>query len=219
MGEAQQERGQRVPQHGRVEAQRQGVGVLVLAAQLVGGGAERGELGRAGAHQRGPVVAVEAGGLDGGAGQEAGLHGEDGSAVLGVAGEAVDLPRADPQHVARRGLVLGEVDHVPERSAVEQHHDVEVDAVHPVQGRVGAPGAVGAHGGDLHADPADAPLDREGKGSDLAVAPVRRPGTAVTPLGESACHVSHVRHEPVGRPARGRPCPTFTTGWHTGTSL
>ncbi|GAA3280544.1 hypothetical protein GCM10010469_66390 [Streptomyces labedae] len=102
---------------------------------------------------------------------------------------------------------------MPEGFAVEQHHDVEVDPVDPVQGRVGAPGAVGAHGGDLHADPADTPFDREGKGSDsAAVAPVRRAGTAVTPLGESARHVSHVRHMPAGRPVEGRPCPTFTTG-------
>ncbi|GGQ88820.1 hypothetical protein GCM10010267_59630 [Streptomyces griseorubens] len=102
---------------------------------------------------------------------------------------------------------------MPERSAVEQHHEVEVEAVHPVQGRVGVPGAVGAHGGDLHADPADAPFDREGEGSDsAAVAPARRPGAAITPLGESACHVSHVRHMPVGHPAREHPCPTFTTG-------
>ena len=213
MGEPQQERGQRVPQHGRVQTQRRGLGVLVLAAQLLGGCAERGEPGRARTHQRRQVVAVEAGGLDGRAGQETGLHGEDGAAVLDVAGEAVDLSRADPQHVARRGLALGEVDHVPERSAVEQHHEVEVEAVHPVQGRVGVPGAVGAHGGDLHADPVDAPFDREGEGSDsAAVTPVRRPGAASLPWGNPPATSPMSVTCLAGSPHRGHPCPTFTTG-------
>jgi hypothetical protein len=43
---------------------------------------------------------------------------------------------------------------------------MEVDAVDAVQGRVGVPGAVGAHRADLHAYAADTQIDREGKRSD-----------------------------------------------------
>jgi hypothetical protein len=85
MGETQQERRQGVPQHGGVEAERQGGGVDVLPFQVRQGGAQAGESGLVGAEQRGQVVAVEAGGLDRFPGQEARLHGEDGPAVPGGA--------------------------------------------------------------------------------------------------------------------------------------
>ncbi|GGV82181.1 hypothetical protein GCM10010294_56800 [Streptomyces griseoloalbus] len=92
---------------------------------------------------------------------------------------------------------------MPDRSAVEQHHDVEVDAVHPVQRRVGAPGAVGAHRGDLHADTEDTPVDREGEGSD----PVTVVAAAASPSARrvSSCHVSHVRHPSAAHTSIVRP--------------
>ncbi len=178
MGEPQQKRRQRVAQDGGVQAERQRGRVLVLAPQVFERGAQPGELRRVGTQQRRQVVAVEAGGLHGRARQEARLHGQHRSAVLARPREAVDLPRADPQQVPGRGLVLGEVDHVPDRALGEQHHDMEVDAVHALQRRVGVPGAAGAHRADLHADTADAQLDREGERSDPVAA-----------LDGSVCHV------------------------------
>ncbi|GHH95097.1 hypothetical protein GCM10017779_55540 [Streptomyces capillispiralis] len=83
---------------------------------------------------------------------------------------------------------------MPDRSGVEQHHDVEVDAVHPVRRRVGAPGAVGAHRGDLHADTENAPVDREGEGSDPVAVTVVVPAAPSSAPRTCARHVSHVRH-------------------------
>jgi hypothetical protein len=163
--EAQQERRQLMAQHRRVQAERER-GVLVLAAQLRKGGVQRGEPLLVRPQQRRQVVAVQAGRLDGGAREEAGLHGQDGSAVLALLREAVDLARADPEHVSGPGLVLGEIDHVADGTGGEEHHDVEVDAVDAVQRRVRVPGASRAHRADLHAHTADAQVDREGERSD-----------------------------------------------------
>lgn len=164
-----------MPQHRGVQAERQRGGVDVLAFQLGERVLQGGQLGGAGAQQRGLVVAVETGRLDGRARQETGLHDQDGAAVAVGAGEAVHLTGADPQDVARGRLVLGEVDHVPDRAFVEEHHDVEVDAVHAVQRGVHVPDASGPHRADLHADAGQAQIDREGEGPDPVPGPAFAP--------------------------------------------
>jgi hypothetical protein len=108
-----------------------------------------------------------------GAGQEAGPHGQDGSAVLAARGEAVDLSRADRQQAAGACLVPDEVDHVAYGAAVEPHHEVEVDAVHAVERLVGVP-PVAARRSDLYAHAPDAPVGSEGEGSDPAPAATPR---------------------------------------------
>lgn len=188
-----------------MQAQGERARVLVLASQLVQGRLETGALRLVGVEQGRQVVAVEAGRLHGGARQETGLHGQDGAAVLARAGETVHLAGADPEDVADCRLVLGEVDHVVYGALAEEHHHVEVDAVHAAQRGVGGvPGAVGTHRADLHTDTAHAQLDRERERSDAVSAPV-------TACGLDGC----VRHVLLVPPLSRRPCPSFTTGWHT----
>ncbi|GGW09962.1 hypothetical protein GCM10018980_32940 [Streptomyces capoamus] len=78
----------------------------------------------------------------------------------------------------------------------EEHDHVEVDAVDAVQGGVGVPAALGAHGADLHAHAADGQLGREGEGSD----------SVTLSFTSYDCHVLFV-------PSLSRDhCPRFTTG-------
>ncbi|GAA4815316.1 hypothetical protein GCM10023220_54220 [Streptomyces ziwulingensis] len=73
-----------------------------------------------------------------------------------------------------------------DRAAGEEHDDVEVDAVHAVQGGLGVPDAAGAHGADLHADAEDAQIDREGEGSDPAAIGTAATGIAAVATGAAA---------------------------------